>query len=805
MYSRLLRTLSMLCIILMSHQSASAQCVTPFNLNTANIKATKATASWYAVLGQKYEVELATNGSTKSTFVTANANITTGFLSPNTLYSYKVRATCIGGAVSNWSGPSTFMTTGDAVCPVPTGVTSSNITATGAKLEWAAGASAQNYYIGFDNGSRFLTSANSYTFSGLKANTTYNYTLYAQCSGVIGNSVSGSFTTSTTTCATPTNAAVLNVGANRASITFTNTSGANSHKIECKLSTETTYKIVSTFMSDLLPNSTYNYRVSATCAGVQSAPSAVQNFTTSVAPACANTPANLVIDTVSTYNAKASWTAVSGATSYKIEWSNASGISGSANVVNPTYQFSGLTPTTNYNIKVSAVCAAAQGVASIAIPLLTMPVPTSCGMPTAITVSNIELQKAKINWTMPTGVTYCKVQVLEAGSTVPMVFGTTSNSFTLSNLNPNSTYTYKVASTCGSNNNVGTYSSAQSFSTLSLSVCDKTTNMTTSNITANSVKANWALQPNVTQYKVQVSKVGASSSAFTVTNKQSISISNLLDNTAYDVNVTAVCAANTNSDLNTMNFSTLSNTVCVDYYEPNETISAATPLTPGVSKSANIALPTDKDLFTFTVSPNAPNFKISLTNLPKDYDLHLYNAYGFLIGWSTNYLAADEQIIRYNQTPGIYYVKVSGYSSAYTTSACYDLKVDLSATATFPLVKQNTKVETDIIFEENTENTNSAFAKPIGATFEIKNTFDFSLTPNPAQDEVTISLGKEISGNISIALYDLTGRLLRDVKVNTDQSGQQLKMDVSELEAGLYFISVDNGSFRKTSKLTVQN
>ena len=803
MYLRLLKSFCVLCTILMFQSNTSAQCLTPISINTSNVKATKASASWYALLPQSYEIELSQSGSTsKSMYVTSPSNVTFGFLTPNTMYTYKVRTTCLGGSVSNWSSPTTFMTTGDASCPTLTNVVSSSITATAATLTWTP--SAQNYVIVLSNGAKFTTSNNTFTFSGLNASTNYSYIVYAQCTNTMGNSVAGSFTTTSISCSTPSNVTVSNVDVNRANVTWTNSAGASNYKVEYKLSTDNIYKSGGYYMPDLTPNSTYDYRVSAVCAGTQSAPSTVQSFTTNAAPTCAATPTLVTASATSAYAATASWAAVVGATSYRLELINASGISSVTSSSTPTYQYTGLLPSSNYSMKVSAVCSGSQGLQSAAANFTTMAVPATCPTPTNVTVSNIELQKAKINWTMPQGAGFCKIQISEMGSTAaPMTFGTTGSNFSVSSLSPNTTYSYRVAPTCGNNANIGTYSAAQTFTTLPLSVCDKTASLATSNVTTSSVKVAWATQPNISQYKVQVTKQGESSSAFTSTNKQNISISNLQENTAYDVNVTAICAANTNSDLNTMSFSTAANTTCTDIYEPNETNAASTPLTPGVSKNANISLPTDKDMFFFTLTPNAPNFKISLTNLPKDYDLHLYNSSGFLIAWSTNYLTASEQIIRYNQSPGTYYVKVSGYSNAYTTSACYDLKVELSATV-FSLVAKkdpDANAKADIVFEEITNETPKL--KPINR-FENINTLEFVLTPNPAQNEVTVILGKEISGNIHLALLDLQGRLLRDFKLNTEQSGNQLKIDTEDLESGMYFISLDNGEFRKTSKLAVQ-
>ena len=367
MYLRLLKSFCVFCSILMFQSNASAQCLTPFSLNTANVKATKASASWAALLGQSYEVELSFNGSaTKSMYVTSPSNVTFGFLTANTMYTYKVRATCIGGSVSSWSNPSTFTTTGDASCPMLTNVVSSNVAATSATLTWTP--SAQNYIIVLSNGAKFVTTNNSFTLTGLNASTSYSYVVYAQCGNTMGNAVAGNFTTTSIACSTPSNVTVSNVDVNRANVTWTNSAGANNYKVEYKLNTDNIYKSGGYYMSDLTPNAIYNYRVSAVCAGTQSTPSAVQSFTTSAAPTCAATPTLVTATATSAYNASVSWAAVVGAISYRLELTAPNGTSTTTSS-SPTYQYTGLLPLSNYSVKV-VLCAVAAKDCQVRLPIL---------------------------------------------------------------------------------------------------------------------------------------------------------------------------------------------------------------------------------------------------------------------------------------------------------------------------------------------------------------------------------------------------------------------------------------------------
>jgi hypothetical protein len=109
-----------------------------------------------------------------------------------------------------------------------------------------------------------------------------------------------------------------------------------------------------------------------------------------------------------------------------------------------------------------------------------------------------------------------------------------------------------------------------------------------------------------------------------------------------------------------------------DLYEPNDTTATAYAISSGVSYSSYIYTATDIDYYKFTVS-TAKSINISLTTLPKDYDLYLYNSAGTLVAKSENGSTTSESIT-YSAATGTYYVKVAGYNSAYSTSTKYTLK-----------------------------------------------------------------------------------------------------------------------------------
>jgi hypothetical protein len=115
-----------------------------------------------------------------------------------------------------------------------------------------------------------------------------------------------------------------------------------------------------------------------------------------------------------------------------------------------------------------------------------------------------------------------------------------------------------------------------------------------------------------------------------------------------------------------------------DTYEPNNSTSAAYgPLTSGTTYNSYIYSSTDTDYYYFNAAA-AGTITLNLTNLPKDYDLYLLNSAGTQVASSTNGSTTSETISYSATAAGKFYVKVIGYSGAYSTTTAYALK------ATYP-------------------------------------------------------------------------------------------------------------------------
>ncbi|RTQ47817.1 hypothetical protein EJV47_18025 [Hymenobacter gummosus] len=125
-----------------------------------------------------------------------------------------------------------------------------------------------------------------------------------------------------------------------------------------------------------------------------------------------------------------------------------------------------------------------------------------------------------------------------------------------------------------------------------------------------------------------------------------------------------------------------STTSCpTDSYESNGTLATGAAIGVNVNNSAYICPAGDVDWYKFTSSSTNNNIKVTLTNLPFDYELELYNASGTLLYSSTN-SGTTAETITYNGAPAAaYYVKVYGYNGATSNATAYTLRVSTQSVA----------------------------------------------------------------------------------------------------------------------------
>jgi len=342
---------------------------------------------------------------------------------------------------------------------------------TGYKIEYESPTAGGFSVLSADTG----TSATSYSSTGLTANTQYNYRVSAINS--VGTSVASSASASTTYLAAPTSLAATASSASVIGLTWTAPSGTvTGYKIEYEsptaggfsvLSANTGTSATSYSSTGLTANTQYNYRVSAINSAGTSAASSASASTTYLAA-----PTALTATPSSTSVIGLTWTAPSGTvTGYKIERESPTGggfsvISANTGTSATSYSSTGLTASTEYNYRVSAINSAGTSAASSAASANTHGVPSQV---TGLAVTTTSTSVLGLTWSTPAAngaaITGYKIERSldnSSWSTVSADTGNTNTSYSDTGLSSGTQYYYRV-SAINSNGNGSASASANTF------------------------------------------------------------------------------------------------------------------------------------------------------------------------------------------------------------------------------------------------------------------------------------------------------------------------------------------------------
>ena len=239
-----------------------------------------------------------------------------------------------------------------------------NVTITAKGFEWkATNGGTYTQIAGTGTGNTFTAN-----LTGLTANTGYTYKAFITFNGTTVYGSEMTFTTSgdqPQTCDVPTGLAASNVTYNAADVTWIAGGTETAWNVQYKTGTAdwtTVSANAATYhLSGLTAQTTYQVRVQANCGnGNLSDWTATISFTTEAEPVdpC-DAPTNLQVSNITQTTATMTWTAGGTETAWKVGYKLASASQWQeATVQQTTYEIEGLTASSNYDVRVKAVCAA---------------------------------------------------------------------------------------------------------------------------------------------------------------------------------------------------------------------------------------------------------------------------------------------------------------------------------------------------------------------------------------------------------------------------------------------------------------
>ena len=386
-------------------------------------------------------------------------------------FQFRVVTNCSGGA----SLPSsTFLFT--TPCSMPGSLSATNITTTGATLNWIPAVGNNNntafeitYRLANTNNawtSLGTTTASTKNVSGLTAGTAYDWRVRKLCSSLNSPYATAQFTTAgaQTPCSTPIGLTSSGITATQATISWTAVSGAINYSVQYKPAGSSTWSssvnssATSVVITGLSSSTVYDWQVRTNCSVNASSFAGAQFITP------CSTPTGLSSTGITAAQATVSWSAVSGAVSYSVQYKAASSSTWSTAVSTSATNrvITGLSASTLYDWRVMTNCNV-NGSAYSSAQFTTST--GSCPVPTGVVLTYVTNTSALIEWSAVGNANSYRLQYkTAAASSWTVVSNINANLYTITGLQMNTVYQYAVSSKCAST--FTAYSPVGTFTTL---------------------------------------------------------------------------------------------------------------------------------------------------------------------------------------------------------------------------------------------------------------------------------------------------------------------------------------------------
>ena len=343
--------------------SFTTTCPPPTTLSVSNLSATGATFNWggtTGVAGYEYVVDQSAGNPTVAGTPTPNTSGFAAGLNCDQVYFLHVRTNC-GTALSSWV--TTSFTT---LCPTPTGLAASNVSTSGADINWNSNACVSGYEYVLDqssanpSGPGLAITGTNYTASALTSSVTYYFHLRAQCGTSFSQWVTINFTP---LCAAPNNLLASNINSNSADLSWGAVPGAAGYQYVVNQSaasptagTAGTATTTPAFpATGLASNTTYYLHVRTNCGSGFSVWVTIPFMTT--IPNC-DAPIYFAATNVNATSAYLSWNSVLNATGYEytLDQTALAPTTAGTFTTDTGFTATGLIPNTSYFLHVRSNC-----------------------------------------------------------------------------------------------------------------------------------------------------------------------------------------------------------------------------------------------------------------------------------------------------------------------------------------------------------------------------------------------------------------------------------------------------------------
>ena len=347
-------------------------CPSASNLLVANIGQTGATARWSVNADRTVNNTLRYRlvGATAWTEVTTDdSSMALAGLSAGSRYELQVKAICYASDAG--FGGSTFFTTGQPPCAVPSALAASSITNDGATIRWVAGSGSNvantelSYRTAGGSWTTQLLPTNTIALSGLASSTTYEVRARTSCNGGAFSAYTATITFATTApavCNAPAVPSIGAIGSSRATATWTAMAGVSAYKVRVRLQGNASWAVAdagtpSYTIVGLAAGGNYEVQVQSVCSATAvSSWSSSATFRT-LAPTC-GVPTTAVARAISTDSVLLTITMTGTYTAFVYTFHEIGGSGLLTDTIRSlTARIGGFSPGASYYVSAKSLCA----------------------------------------------------------------------------------------------------------------------------------------------------------------------------------------------------------------------------------------------------------------------------------------------------------------------------------------------------------------------------------------------------------------------------------------------------------------
>lgn len=518
-------------------------CGSPVSSGSSAVDANSVTISWGTVnSADEYEVQYKISGSSEdwNSQTVSETSILIENLQPSTGYAVRIRTIC-GGTLSDF-GAIENVTTDDITCEQVV-ITTSTPSENSIDLTWNSVASASNYEVqykvsGGASWTSMLEAGTSTTITGLSSSTHYVVRVRAICSGVSGTfSTIESVTTDAISCSQVT-VTSSTPSDNSINLTWNSVGSADNYEVQYKVSGSTSWASLfqaetSASITALSASTSYVIRVRAICSGLSGTFSSIESVATN-AISCEQV--TITSSAPSANSIDLAWNAVGSADNYEVQYK----ISGSASWTSvveagTSTTLSGLSASTNYAIRIRAVCSGVSGTFSTIESVTTDALACDQVVITSATTTDNSID---ISWNPVGSAGNYQIQYKVSGGSTWTSTIEAGTSTSLSGLSASTNYVIRVRAICSGIS--GTFSAIESATTDPIS-CEQVV-VTSTTPSDDSIDLTWNVVGSANEYQIQYKVSGTPVWTTESVTTAFTTINGLLSSTTYVIRIRARCS-----------------------------------------------------------------------------------------------------------------------------------------------------------------------------------------------------------------------------------------------------------------------